>query len=56
MNYLFGTGYNRLEQNVIKTTPNIVLWYIPSTKQAKEVFNIAGLCGAQVFNKNENTI
>ena len=56
INYLFGTGYNRLEQNVIKTTPNTILWHIASTKQAKEVFNIAGLCGAQVFDKNGNTI
>ena len=56
MNYLFGTGYNRLEQNVIKTTPNTVLFHIASTEQAKEVFNIAGLCGSQVFDKNGNFI
>ena len=56
MNYFFGTEYNRLDQNVIKTRPNKVLWHITSTKQAKEVFNIAGLCKAQVFDKNDSTM
>ena len=56
MNYLFGEGYNQLEQNVIKTTPRTVLWHIASTKRVKEIFNIADLCGAQVFNKNEHFI
>ena len=56
MNYLFGVGYNRLEQNVIKSTPKTVLWHISSTERAKEVFNIAGLCAAQVFDTNDNFI
>jgi len=30
MNYLFGEGYNQYEQNIIKTTPRIVLWIIAS--------------------------
>ena len=56
MNYLFGEGYNRLEQNVIKTTPRTVVWHIASTDRAKEIFNIADLCGAQGFDKNDTTI
>ena len=56
MNHLFDTGYNRLEQNGIKITPQIVLLHIASTNQAKGVFNIVRLCGAQVFDKNDNFI
>jgi len=56
MNYLFGEGYNQYEQNVIKTTPRAVLWPIASTKRVEEIFNIADLCGAQVFDKNNTTI
>ena len=56
MNYLFGEGYNQLEHNVIKTTPRTVLWHIASTERAKEMLNIANLCGAQIFDKNDTTI
>ena len=56
VNYLFGEGYNRYEQNIIKTTPRTVLWHIASTKRVKEIFNIADLCGTQVFDKNDTTI
>ena len=49
VNYLFGEGYNRYKQNIIKTTPRTVLWNIPSTERVKEIFTMAGLCGAQVF-------
>ena len=56
MNYLFGEGYNQLEKNVIKTTQRTVLWHIASTKRAKEIFNIADLYRAQIFDKNNNFI
>ena len=56
MNYLFGEGYSKVEQNVIKTTPNTVLLYIPSIERAKEIFNIAILCGAKIFDNNHNNV
>ena len=56
MNYFVCERYNRLEWNEVNTTLNTVLWNIASTKQSKEVFNVTGLCGAQVFDMNDNFI
>ena len=56
VNYLFGEGYNRYEQNITKTTPRTVLWNIASTERVKEIFTMAGLCGAQVFDRNDTNI
>ena len=56
VNYLFGEGYNRYERNIIKSTTRTVLWHVASTERVKEIFNIADLCGVQVFDRNEPTI
>ena len=56
MRYFVCEWYNRLEQNEIKTTSNTVLWHIASTERVKEVFNMVGLYGAQVFDKNNKLI
>ena len=56
VNYLFGVEHNRYEQNIIKSTTRTVLWNIWSSQRMKEIFNIADLCGAQVFDTNEPTI
>ena len=40
VNYLFGTGYNRLEQNVIKTTPNTVYGILPLPNKRKRYLTL----------------
>ena len=54
MHYLFGQDYTKVEQNWINATPKTVILYIASCERAKEIFNIANLCAAQIYVNNNN--
>ena len=54
--YLFGNNYNKLQQYKIKRFQRTFLFHITLTERAKEIFNIAGLCGVEGYYNNNNKV
>ena len=54
MYYLLGKGVTRIKKHPIKSTNKIVLLHVTFSERAKEILNIVDLCGAKVYDNNND--
>ena len=53
---LFGNDFNKIENNLITSTNKTFLLHVVYSERAKEIFDIADLCVAKVYDNNNNNL